>query len=323
VTLTAVLVLGGCDMPAVLDPHGPGAASIATLTWIMTIVLSAVGIITLAILAYALLHRRRNDAVTRDDAAAVRWIVIGGIIAPAVILVGLFVVIMTTLGALARTDPDALTIEVTGRQWWWRIDYRSADPSLHVITANEIHIPVGQRVELILASDDVIHSFWVPQLQGKTDLIPGRRNRMWVQADTAGVYSGWCAEFCGLQHAHMRLLVVAEPAAGFEAWLARQRRPAEPPADPIAARGERAFLTAGCAVCHTIRGTDARGTAGPDLTHLGSRRTLAAGTLPNTPGHLGGWIADPQRIKPGNLMPGVALPAADLPALITYLESLR
>jgi cytochrome c oxidase subunit 2 len=192
-----------------------------------------------------------------------------------------------------------------------------------VITANEIHIPVGKPVHIRLASRDVIHSFWVPDLHGKKDLIPGKDTDLWLRADRAGVYRGQCAEFCGWQHAHMALLVIAEPQDRFDAWLASQRQTPPPPSTPLGQRGRAVFESQACPLCHTVAGTQANGSAGPDLTHLASRRTIAAGTLPNTIGSLGGWIVDPQSTKPGNRMPAVTLHADDLQALLAYLETLR
>jgi cytochrome c oxidase subunit 2 len=194
---------------------------------------------------------------------------------------------------------------------------------MNVRTANEIHVPVGRPVAIDLKSRDVIHSFWVPNLHGKMDAIPGRVTNTWLQADSPGVWRGQCAEFCGLQHAHMALTVVAHPAHEFEQWLSAQREPATQPTEEIALRGQQVFLSGPCMMCHTIRGTPALSAFGPDLTHVASRRTLAAGTIPNTRGHLAGWILDPQVIKPGTRMPPTALGSEDLQALLAYLERLR
>jgi cytochrome c oxidase subunit 2 len=218
---------------------------------------------------------------------------------------------------------NSLTIQVTGNQWWWHLAYQTSDSSISVTTANEIHIPVGRPVQLRLLSNDVIHSFWVPNLQGKTDLIPSRVNTQWLQADKPGVYRGQCAEFCGLQHAHMIIYVVAESADKFKAWYDRQLQPAVTPSDPVTQRGQQVFMNYACVYCHQIRGTDAAGQNGPDLTHFGSRLGIAANTVPNTPGNLGGWIADPQSTKPGNHMATVAVNSADMQPLINYLESLK
>ena len=214
-------------------------------------------------------------------------------------------------------------MEVTGRLWWWELRYLDADGGEIARTANEMHIPVGEPVTLRLISDNVIHSFWVPQLQGKTDMIPGRVNESWIQAGEPGVYRGQCAEFCGVQHSMMAFLAIAEPAEAFDRWLARQAQPAAEPTEPSLVRGRDVFLRAGCGGCHTVRGTPAAGRTGPDLTHIAGRRTLAAATVPNTRGHLAGWISDPQHVKPGNKMPAATLEPGDLHALIAYLESLE
>jgi cytochrome c oxidase subunit 2 len=212
---------------------------------------------------------------------------------------------------------------VTGHQWWWDVRYDAHVPAHRVRTANEIHIPVGQPILLKLRTSDVIHSFWVPSLHGKRDLIPGQTNTLWLQADRPGTYRGQCAEFCGHQHAHMGLLVVAEPPERFAGWQERQRQPAAEPADALARRGREVFVAGPCALCHAVRGTEAAAEVAPDLTHLGSRLTIAAATLANTPGHLAGWIVDPQRLKPGSHMPPMSLAADDLQALLAYLGSLR
>ena len=217
----------------------------------------------------------------------------------------------------------SLAIEVTGTQWWWRVRYASDDSSRILQTANEIHIPVGRPVAIRGNSDDVIHSFWVPSLQGKRDLIPGRPTLEWLQADGPGEYRGQCAEFCGLQHAHMAFWVIAEPPAQFSAWMEHQLQPAAEPADEQSLRGREVFLKSACVLCHAIRGTAAAAQAGPDLTHFGSRKTIAAGTLTNTKGNLAGWIADPQTIKPGTHMATVPIGPADMQPLIDYLETLQ
>jgi len=323
----SLALLAACDGPqSILAPVGPAAGRLADLTWVLFIMGALVLALVTALLLYALLRRQRSPfpPTPEGDRRSTRWIVIGGVVFPGVVLSVLFVYVLQVQRAAGRppADPD-LVIEVIGNRWWWGVRYLSAGASREFETANEIHIPVGRPVRIRLVSRDVIHSFWVPRLQGKRDLIPGRVNGTWIQADAPGVYRGQCAEYCGLQHAKMGLLVIAQPPAEFAAWYAQQLRPAAPPADSIARRGQAVFSESGCAVCHTIRGTDARGELGPDLTHLASRRTLAAGTIPNTRGHLAGWIADPQALKPGNLMPAVPLDAADLQALLHYLETLR
>ncbi len=226
-----------------------------------------------------------------------------------------------TIAAVFRTQAtppaDALRVEVIGHQWWWEARY----PSLGITTANELHLPVGRPVNLILKSADVIHSFWVPQIGGKRDLIPGRKNFLTFTVTTPGEYPGQCAEFCGISHANMRLLLVAQSPAEFRAWVERLKAPPAPPAGETAA-GLQAFLAGGCVACHTIQGVSP-GVVGPELTHFGSRKTLAAGLLPNTPEHLARWLANPRAVKPGALMPKLPLTEAQITALVAYLGSLK
>lgn len=219
----------------------------------------------------------------------------------------------------ART-PD-LTIEITAHQWWWELTYVGDSPDRYFTTANEIHIPVGEPVRIVLNSVDVIHSFWVPKLTGKTDLIPGQTNETWLEADVPGVYRGQCAEYCGQQHAHMAMRVVAQPKRDFLAWRDHQLEPADPPESEAVAEGLEQF-TLRCGACHAVRGTRASGNVGPNLTHLMTRQTLAAGMLENTIGNLSGWIANPQQIKPGSHMPAVGMSAAELNSIRTYLLTL-
>jgi cytochrome c oxidase subunit 2 len=245
-------------------------------------------------------------------------------VATVVILFGLLVASVATGREIASLHAkQALTLDLVGHQWWWEVQYQQPDPSQSFVTANEIHIPVGRPVLVKAASRDVIHSLWVPNLHGKRDLIPGRVNAIWLEADRPGLYRGQCAEFCGYQHAHMALDVVAEPADRFDAWVAAQRQPAAAPATELAKRGAAVFQSLPCPLCHTVAGTGANGMNGPDLTHLASRRTIAAGTLPNTRGALAGWILDPGSAKPGTTMPPTPLDPDDLGALLAYLESLR
>jgi cytochrome c oxidase subunit 2 len=248
----------------------------------------------------------------------------GGIGVTFLILVVTLVYNFYTGRALASfADDGALTVRVTGHQWWWEVQYMDPLYSRRVTTANEIHVPVGRKVRVEVASRDVIHSFWVPQLHGKLDLIPGYTGTTYIQADEPGVFKGRCAEYCGLQHAHMDLRVIAEPPARFAAWYQGQLRGAATPADTLQQKGQQVFLSRACSMCHTIRGTQANSRVGPDLTHLASRGTLAAGTLPNSRGHLAGWVVDPQRIKPGARMPPNQLAGDELHALLSYLESLK
>jgi cytochrome c oxidase subunit 2 len=241
-----------------------------------------------------------------------------------VTLVGLTVTsVVAGRGLLSPSAPGAITINVIGHQWWWDFVYDDVSPNQVFSSPNELHIPVGVPVVLKAESRDVIHSFWVPNLHGKRDLIPGFATHTWIQADKPGVYRGQCAEFCGHQHAHMAFLVVVEPMDQFLTWIDHQRQGAPPPADDVKQRGHDVFMQGPCVMCHTIRGTAAGSRVGPDLTHVASRQTIAAGTLPMTRGHLAGWISNSQSVKPGNRMPPTLLSGDDLQALLAYLETLR
>jgi len=220
------------------------------------------------------------------------------------------------------TDPNPLEIKVTGHQWWWEIKYEDADPSQIVTTANEIHIPVGRVVKLDLDSPDVIHSFWVPNLHGKRDLVPGHPATTWIKAEQPGSFHGQCAEYCGAEHALMRIAVTSESSADFQKWLDAQRQSSVPPKTDAQKRGQQVFLGSTCIMCHSIQGTPARGTVGPDLTHVGSRVKVAADTLPNSSENLSRWILDPHKIKPGVKMPVHNLNPDDLKQLVEYLKSL-
>jgi cytochrome c oxidase subunit II len=314
--------------PSPMRPGSEPASQLANLGWLLTIV----GMIVIAIIAVLLLipalrgwrAGRAGEIQPVHSGDGERWIVIGGIAIPLAILIGVFAVTAATLSRTSHAPTRArFMIEITGRQWWWEVRYPSPDPQQTFTTANEIHIPVGEPIALRLQSTDVIHSFWVPQLQGKIDVIPGQTNTFWLRADSAGVYRGQCAEYCGIQHAHMAMQVVAQPRAQFESWAAQQRRPAASPSDSLASAGRDAFEHQACALCHAIQGTGAHGQMGPDLTHVASRLMLAAGTIPNTPGHLAGWIMNSQTIKPGNDMPQMNLDRASLHAITAYLATLH
>jgi cytochrome c oxidase subunit 2 len=265
----------------------------------------------------------QTSRTTGTERGATRAVALGAALSIAGLL-GLLVASVVTDRALAGLPlKDGLVIEVNGQQWWWQVTYAPGDPSRTFETANELHIPVGRPVLLKLQSPDVIHSFWVPNLAPKKDLIPGRTLTLTLRADTPGVYRGQCAEFCGYQHAKMAFLVIAEEPAQYEQWAQSQHDSAKEPADAVRKRGRQVFMESPCVMCHAIQGTRANARTGPDLTHVASRMTLAAGTLPNTRGHLAGWITNPQQVKPGANMPAVTLPADDLQALLTYLESLK
>lgn len=323
-----IVPLSGCQgWQSALDSHGPGARSLETLFWIFLAVLGTVWVLTMLGLVWAM-RRRRNanqDPLSVDPSRERR---IGTTIGVLVGATGVTVLVLTGFSyayqkRIAAGRDDILTIKVTGHQWWWEVEYEDPQPSRTFTTANEIHIPAGEPVRLKLESDDVIHSFWVPSLMGKQDLIPGRQNILDIQADRPGTYRGQCAEFCGWQHAHMGLLLVATTRPDFDAWADRQIAAASPPTDDEGRHGEKVFFSSPCVMCHTIRGTTANSRVGPDLTHVGDRRYLAAGTLEATRGNLAAWIVDPQRIKPGVNMPTIQVQPGDLDALVTYLEGLK
>lgn len=303
--------------PPVLDPGGPYAEPVTLLAWALLIGGAVVLAIVVAALGIALFGSGRLKARLGGERAI--WI--GGFAFPAVVLTGLLIWGLTLTNSLSapRPEGDAMRVRIVGEMWWWRVHYLDAGGGEVLRDANELHIPVGRPVLLELESADVIHSFWVPRLAGKMDMIPGRTNRLLIEADRPGVYKGQCAEYCGGPHALMGFVVVAHSPRDFERWRAARR-----PADRGGGPGLDLFLASGCAACHTIRGTAANGLAGPDLTHVGSRRTLGAGILPNNPGTMAGWIADSQAIKPGNRMPAYhQFSGRELRALADYLGGLE
>jgi cytochrome c oxidase subunit 2 len=315
--------------PSLLDAQGTGAAVIRQEWWLLLAAAAAIFLLVVALMVAALLRQRARRGEQMDMRAAApaahagggtRWIWLGGIAMPLVVLLGVFALNVRDLQALgAPPSPVTANILIAGHRWWWEVEY----PDLGITTANQLYVPVGQAVKIDLTSADVIHSFWVPQLQFKRDLIPGQINTIWLQADKAGVYRSLCAEYCGLQHAQMHLMVVALPPADFEKWVAHEGSDAGPPSDPLAQAGQQVFLGTTCVYCHAIRGTPAAGEVGPDLTHLASRLTLAAGSLENNTGNLAGWIMDPQHIKPGALMPPAQLTGQQLQELLAYLATLK
>lgn len=307
---------------------GDGPRNVSSLTWGVLIISVLVVVITTAILLIATFKRRpRSPQPGSEDRGLVSRpgnpvaFIYAGVIVSAIVLFGVTIWTMVTLADVAAPPrKPTINIEVTGHQWWWEVHYTGRDPSQFFTTANEIRIPVGEPVGIKLASADVIHSFWVPRLSGKTDLIPGQVNTTWILADRAGTFRGQCTEYCGWQHAHMGLEVIAMPKDKFQAWLRDQIRPASESA--LGSAGQRVFMQK-CAVCHTVRGTPAGGRVGPDLTHLMTRTTIAAGTLPNRAGYLSGWIADPQHVKPGAKMPRISIGGQELAQVRSYLETLN
>jgi cytochrome c oxidase subunit 2 len=320
-SLPLLLACGGCaGWQSALDPQGPAARALGGLLQGFTLVLAGIWLVVLLVLAAALWRR---PAVAQGQARRRSAIAVGAACAGTVLVVsGLTLASYMTTLAISAPGEEPLVIRVRGLQWWWEVTYPDASGQ-ELVTANEIHIPVGRPVRIELSSADVIHSFWVPNLAGKQDMIPGRDNVLTIQAGAAGVHRGQCAEFCGLQHARMAFMVIAEPPEDFARWRAAQLADAAPPAGEEEALGRQVFEQTPCGACHTVRGTTARGTNGPDLTHLASRAYLAAGVLPMTRGALAAWIADPQTIKPGNNMPMVPLAAGELQAVSAWLAGLR
>lgn len=313
-------VVSGCaNAPSTLQPQGPAAAKVTTLWWVLFIVATIVFVIVMGLLAYALWRPRRRAQDDGGMGSGRFFIGVGGVLVPAIVLVGVMIYTVGVQNAISTPSDPAFTVQIIGHQWWWEVHY----PGQGFTTANEVHIPVGQPVLLKLTAADVIHSFWAPQLQVKMDLLPGQTNTTWVMADRPGAYQVQCAEFCGLQHAHMRLLIVAEPANQVTAWVANQQSVPAQPSDPLLFQGQQIFLGSACVYCHTIRGTVASGQIGPDLTHIASRRTIGAGLLHNNIGTLSGWTVNAQALKPGNQMPPMYLDAPSLRALVAYLESLQ
>jgi cytochrome c oxidase subunit 2 len=307
----------------VLSPGGPQAQNIAGLVWAFIGVCGVVYLATLTMLVWALLRSPRGDDDSPRVSRRLTLTVAGATVCTAAVLVILTLASEVAGRGLSKPwGPGAVTIDVIGYQWFWDFRYQDRTGNQTVSSPNELHIPVGTPVVLDAISRDVVHSFWVPSLHGKRDLIPRITTQTWIQADKPGIYRGQCAEFCGHQHAKMAFTVVAEPLAEFHAWLEQQRRPAVLPTDETR-RGHDVFMSQTCVTCHTIRGTQAGSRVGPDLTHVGSRQTIAAGTLSNSRAHLTEWVRDPQSIKPGTRMPVHRLSNDDLRAVGVYLESLR
>jgi len=328
--IVAALLVAGCEFSNhnALAPAGIQAARVAREFWAMFAVYTAVFVITMGFAIWAFLRGRRRveplvDAATQSKLRRNVSIAVG---ISALILVG-FMVTDFALGrgidTFTALPKNTLTVRVVGHQWWWEFNYEDSVSSRAISSANELHIPTGRRVLLKLESHDVIHSFWVPGLQGKRDLTPGYTAMLWLRADKPGVYQGQCAEFCGFEHAKMRLTVVAHPPKEFARWYEASMRPAVEPTDSLALAGKQVFMTRPCVMCHSIRGTPAGARLGPDLTHIASQRMIAANTYPNTRGFLAAWILDAQKLKPGADMPPISLTPKELEALLAYLERLK
>ncbi len=314
--------LAGCaaQSPSILAPVSPKGRAEAELFWFIFAITVAVFVIVEVLLLYAVLRFRARDPravppqIHGNNALEISWTT-----ATAVGLAVIFAMTWRTMAATSQPPADALPVRVIAHQWWWEFQY----PTLGVTTANELVIPVGRPIRATVTSADVIHSFWVPQLGGKMDAIPGRENTLWLQGDVEGTYYGQCAELCGISHANMRLRVRVVSESEFQRWVEAQRAPAAQPADPLAQQGYQVFMSKACVGCHTIAGTPAQGKVGPNLTHVGSRTTIAAGLLENTPENLAHWLDNPPAVKPGSLMPRLGLTPEEIQALVAYLSSLK
>ncbi len=321
VALMPISLLCGCEgIQSALAPRGPHAQVIADISWVMFAGATAILLLVMVLALYAVF--RKTDQRRAPSANAL--IIAGGIALPVITLSSLLIYTVHAMGELRAQPATGIPqIEVIGNRWWWDVHYRAADGRT-VASANEIRIPAGQPVAIALRTNDVIHSFWVPNLAGKLDLIPGRTNRITVQANAPGTFRGQCAEYCGAQHARMAFIVIAEPPQQHAAWLQRQLTSAPAATDAVQLRGRKAFIANDCARCHTVRGVATATERGPDLTHVGSRRFIAAGTLDNNHDNLVAFIARSQSIKPRNGMPSFGhLPQDDLHAIATYLQSLE
>jgi cytochrome c oxidase subunit 2 len=306
------------EPPSPLNPASAEARNIANLYWFTFWIALAIFIVVEGLLLYAVIRFRQKDPeITPPKIHGSTPLEIAWTVAPALVLLIVFVLMIRTMNAAAEPPADAMQIKVIGHQWWWEFQY----PESGIVTGNELYIPVGEPIVAELSSDNVIHSFWIPRLAGKTDVVPGQVNTMWFQADQPGTFRGQCAELCGVQHANMNFTVIALPPDQFEIWAARQQQPAVA-ATGQAAEGQQIFLNGQCTTCHRIDGTTAQSPLGPNLTHFGSRRTIAGLMLPNTPENLARWLADPQQIKSGNKMVIDRLSQEEIEALVAYLSTL-
>jgi cytochrome c oxidase subunit 2 len=322
---------------SIFDPVAPPAESIRSLSLLVAGIAAFIFVIVEGVLFYSVVRFRARGPRTSEPPQVYgsKAIEIAWTSAPALIVFILVLVVTRTLWDVNRPNPvskpqdHALFITVIGHQWWWEYIYESYDGrKLNLITANEMHMPASKKevarpVYLTLKSADVCHSFWVPRLGGKTDLIPGHPNEMWFQTDKPGLYLGQCAEYCGTQHANMLLRVTVDEPEEFERWLKHEAEPAAVPASPAAKEGQATFLAQSCVNCHRVRGTSARGTFGPDLTHLMGRETLASGMIANDRENLRTWLANPQEVKLGCLMPAFGLSARQIDEIVAYLSTLR
>lgn len=319
--VAASLLAGACDgrAPGILRTRGTEAADVARMWWVMFAMAAAVYVVVAGLIIAAVLRGRRTEIGRPSKVKDEAFVWIGGLAVPVAILAVVAALTVSTVNHVRRPAAGALAVEVVAKRWWWAVSY----PGTGVTTANEIHVPVGRQVRIGLDSDNVVHSFWVPQVAGKLDTVPGQHNELRVTVTRPGTYRGECAEFCGLQHANMNLVLIAQSEPDFERWLVRRQSAPTGASSDLTEQGLVVFQRAPCAGCHRIKGTSATATIGPDLTDFGSRQTIGAGTVPNDERHLMLWIGDSQSIKPGNLMPPMSLSPSDLRAVVAYLESLK
>lgn len=336
---SVALGLSGCETAqSIFNTAGPAANHIAGLSWFMVILFCVITGIMIGLIAWAFYRRRGSleEHEPIDTTGGEGWIAIGGLGIPFIVLSLLFILGLELLSgypinpmhgpnkvrAMAQSmKPDILVI---GHQWWWEIHYLNDDPSKEVITANELHLPVGRPVNIEVETADVIHSFWIPALNGKVDMIPSQKNYIRLEASKPGQYAGECASFCGDEHARMRLLAIAQEPAQYQAWLDNQRKPGHEPTTPEAIAGKQVFLNAPCAMCHEVRGTTAGGRVAPDLTHIGSRKMIASDVYPNNDAYLEAWITHAQTLKPDCLMPNLTqFSGEQLQQLVAYLRQLQ
>ncbi len=322
VVLAFALSLAGCaSTQSILEPATSSAREVTNLFYFIFYVALAIFVLVEGLLVYFVIrYQRRANSALPEQVHGNTPLELAWTLAPAIVLAVVFVLTVRTMSAVnvSAQPPATVHVTVVGHQWWWEFQY----PDQNIITAGDLHVPVGQVVAVTLESDNVIHSFWIPQLIGKTDVIPDHQNQTWLRAETPGIYRGQCAEFCGAQHANMRFVVVAQTPEDYAAWVKQQQTsPTAPSGD--AARGQQVFEGGACIGCHTIQGTKGQGKVGPNLTHFGSRTGIAGDTLPNTADNVAKWLHDPQAVKPGNDMPNLHLSDADIQALVAYLESLK
>jgi cytochrome c oxidase subunit II len=330
-TAAVALACGACGGPQNMRaPGGPAARRLADAGWFVLITFSIVTVVMWVLIGWLALRRRGTLAehAPWDAGGGMRWVTVGGMTIPIIVLAVIFVVTLRTMSAFPMGDNEmhgpAPMLRIIGHQWWWELQYLVGGETQRVVTANEIHIPAGQPVDIELQTADVIHSFWVPELHGKVDLLPGKVNRIRVQADRPQTFRGECAEYCGPQHARMILLVQADAPADFQAWLRHQGQEALAPTAPDTAHGQQLVMSSACVLCHTIRGTGAQGRVGPDLTHIASRRRIAANAFDNNRANLTAWVTHAQSLKPYAKMPNLTVfTGAELTDLVSYLQTLH